>query len=277
MRTLKSEDSYTVDYGMTIEELKWAVATKKTVTGMVINYNADSQMVRVNLGKGLVGLLPWSEVGIQDFTYKKDPTKKIPDQVLFLRYRIVRVKVMGIQPDNTIILSRKANLLEQFEILQENSEDTVYNAKAVGVYSAGIIFDISDWVTAYCHPKEFSATKVDLDTWVKIGDFYDVCLMKDYNESISDFKLRCSRKQSSKIGYKNFREGEVVVVRVSRPIFENDKVTGFFVEITPNCTGIGDVVPNHYFPKVGDYVHAIIMKIIPDEMKMKLDIIDKAD
>ena len=272
-RKLKPEAKYCVNSKLSFLDIVRAYKVGSTITGKVIDYNVDNEILVVDLGNGHQGILPWEEVCIYDFTYAiVSEVEKIPRQILVILYKTVRVKVIEINEGN-IVLSRKKNMLEAVEKISSSGE-TIFKGVVVGKYKDGVFFDIAEGITAFCHITQYSKTFIEnIGAWLSLGEEELVELTQINN--VNNYRYQCSRKiaGSSANDYKKYKEGQIIMVKVSKPVYNKDKLTGYFVEVSPNVSGIADVLDERHTFRFGDEVIAVIKSINHKEKKMKLKII----
>ena len=275
-KSFMPENDYNVDYSATREQISEALKNNATITGIVTDIDSQKQTLKVCIGNDIFGIMPWSEASLYNLTYKKGISPDIPQQILVLTYKKVRTKVKKIKADGTIILSRKDNMLEAWESVIA-APDNLYNANIVGYYDSGVFYDIGEGICAFCYVYDYSLCRFDLPKVVKINTEDTVKLISfDPN---NDHRITCSRKLGSSTCYSDFKQGRIVQIRLGKPVYQNDdhedsKLTGYFVELAPNVSGIADVNP-HLSVKTGDIVFALIKSVNVPESKIKLDIIDK--
>lgn len=272
-RKLKPEAKCHVDPAMTRFDIEIAYQTNCTITGKVIDYNVDNQTLEVDLGNKIIGILPWEEVTIYDLTYPMlDEVASIPRQVISILYKNIRVKVTGVDGDY-ILLSRKKNMLEAYEEILVSS-NRIFQGVIVGKYRAGVFFDIGEGITAFCHVTEFSVTRIEnIGAWVSLGEQHIVQLLDE--DTTDNYKFRCSRKSlcSTKNMYDAFKPGQIVIVKVSQPVYQCGILSGYFVELNPTVSGIADIFDEKHALRAGDNVTAVIKNVDPENKKIKLKII----
>lgn len=273
-RTLKfkPENQYCINNNVTITDIVKAYETGETVTGIVVYYNPSKKTVTVDLGNNIFGTMSWDEVTIYEFSYPKiEVVRDVPRQILSILYKKIRCKIIDLDiSKNHIFLSRKKNMLEVFLEIRKNFM-CIYEGEVISKYKYGNFYDIGDGILAFCHITEYTYTFIkDLGTWTSLGEISKLKLC-----SISEnFKIRCSRKEAvnSEEGYSFYKRSQIVIVRLSEPIYSEGKITGYFAEINPAVMGIADIGDKQCF-KTGDVVTAVIKKVEVEKRKIKLNII----
>lgn len=274
MRTIKPEAYYTMDYGVTTAFVMDAYKNNRTVTGMVTRIDVEKRRLIVCLGESVYAELPWKEATIYSLEGK---TKhgEVPEPIHALRYRKIRAKVKAFD-NGTIILSRKENMLEAWRTIVDDKTSSTYSASVIGYHCSGVFYDIGEGLCAFCYINEYSLCRFDIKSWITFNERSTVKIIGEPRAE-SDYKISCSRKRGSQLTYYDFRVGEIVMVRVSTPV-RNGKgeITGFFVELAPNVSGIADVYKKTRLVHNGDYVRAVINRIDTPNKKMHLSMIEQA-
>lgn len=268
-RTYKPEARYLINSQLTQKDIEEAYRSGESLTGKVISYDEVNETVDVYLGNDIIGVLPWSEATIYDFKYcNVSEISNVPLQIMGILYKKVRVKVVGLSSDK-IYLSRKKNMFEALNYVTQNRTQ-VFEAVVTGKYRYGVFYDIGEGITAFCHVKEFSLTHItNIGSWVSIGEKHNVVVT--VLKLGDNFKISCSRKAaySAEKGYDYFKPNQIVNVRVSEPVLQGNKITGYFVEVNPRVCGIMDTLENHRF-RTGDLAMALIKSVNVEEGKMKM-------
>lgn len=273
-RNLKPEAEYHVNSETTLSDINKAYQECKPITGKVIGYNTADKTLMVFLGNENIGILPWNEATIYQFSYPKRTYEatNIPIQISAILYKTIRVRVTEIN-GNTILLSRKKNMLEAARIISSYIGSN-FRATVIGKYKYGVFFDIGEGVTAFCHITEFSETHIsDIGSWVSLGERHIVKLIAAYVDG--DYKFSCSRKRAypAKYGYEAFEPDQIVRAKVSCPVYQNGKLSGYFVELNPIVTGIADVRSEIHTFRTGDVVTVYIKSVSPEKRRIRMKII----
>ena len=274
MRTVKPEEYYTMNYGVTMTCIGDAYKNNRGVTGIVTEINTENRRLTVCLGESVYAELPWEEATIYSFEGK---TKhgKIPDPIHALKYKKIRAKVMSLN-DGKIVLSRRQNMLEAWETIVDDKNNLVYTASVIGYHKSGVFYDIGEGICAFCYVKDYSLCRIDVKTWVNLYDRAEVKIIGEPCVD-QDYKICCSRKLGSPKTYYDYRVGEIVPVRISGSVRdETGKTTGFFVEVAPCVMGIADIYKNCPIVQNGDYVRAVINRIDAANRKMHLSLVERA-
>lgn len=269
-RTYKSEARYLINSQLTQKDIEEAYRSGEPLTGKVISYDEVNETVDVYLGNDIIGVLPWSEATIYDFNYYNlTELNDIPRQIIGILYKKVRVKVIGFS-NNNIYLSRKKNMLEALQDIIKNPTQ-IFDGVVTGKYRYGVFYDIGEGITAFCHMNDFSSTRIsNFGTWVSIGEQHRV-IINGLNLN-DNFKINCSRKDacSSEKGYDYFKPNQIVRVRISDPVYQGKKITGYFAEVNPRVSGIVDIINESHSLRAGDFVTALIKSVNVEARKVKM-------
>lgn len=256
----------------TFKELSWldienAWRDAETITGKVTDILADKQILIVFLGKSenggdIMGILPFSEVTIYPFKYSSNPNRVLPLQIATLKNKLIRVKVAYIK-DEYIKLSRKANMLNAIEHIKE-CEFGFFDIQSL---TEKMCFgDIGDGVVGCISIKNVSKSRImnvcerlhkGDKTWTKILSF---------NEERQSFFL--SYKETFKeYNSKDYKPGDTISCTVCTPV--DAAHSGYFVEVTPQVSGIVDA--NNLTPILayGDSVECIIKTTNKNGLKLR--------
>ena len=201
------------------------------VVGIALRFDSKSREIIVDLGD-FTGIIPENEVCIGDFTYSR--FSDIPYQISSVIGKKVRALVKGISDDGTILLSRKASMLEAWDNLEEV---TILQAKITSIASFGIFIDIGNGITSYINKRDCSVTRYyDINKWFEIGDN---TLIRIIEKNPVTFRISCSRKDAypTVSESKTVNVGDFLAAKVGKsPFLEG----GYYCEITPAITGIVD-------------------------------------
>lgn len=269
----------------------------QTVCGIAIEFNPVEETIKVQLSTTVYGVLPYTEATI--YQLSKCEPGKAPKQIATLLGKTIRFKIIHINlEEEKIILSRKKNMLEALQLLQENFEqnpDDVYKAIAICARkNLTYTFELYEGIRIRCHVTEISATIIQLDTlnveesvakfnkWFYYGQKVRVKILEKFDGEYSSFnvsvKLADTRtyayylKRTCYFGWKNGKQLIPLKVKIAEPIMQNGMVTGYFCEVAPPVRGIVDV-PNNTVLEFGSVVEAKLKKVCRDERKMYLQLI----
>lgn len=246
---------------LSFEQIKRAYSECKTITGYVEALLTDKKELIVKLGDGIIGHLPFSEVTIYPHTYSKNPSRTLPVQICTLLHKKIRVKVTHID-ENTITLSRKANMEEAHEYIKTCSSVLFHITSIIPSIAFG---DIGDGINARLHILEVCKARLKSITeyfhrndmvWVKVKSFDSkkgFCL--SYKDTFAPY---CPD---------NFHVGDVFEGKIGQPV--DTEHSGYYVDIFPNVTGIMDATILTPLLRYGDKVECYVYKADKAGLKLK--------
>ena len=270
---LVPENLHYIDYSITMDDVKYALERGETLTARVVHLNAHNYNIIVAITDKIFAKLPWEEATIYPLS-KSHASQKVPNQIIAIKGKKIRVRVTKIATDGTIYVSRRAVMQDSWHDIVFAPLNYAFTAQITGFDStdSGIFYDIGGGVIAFCHILEFSTTIVDLPEFCKAGDIHKVSLLG--LSDIPKMKLSCSRKLAEpKKRYSDYHRFQMVKVKISSPIYDcnNNYINGYRVEVNPLVHGILDVVQGEEY-KCGTEVWACIKKIKPQVDKMTLEV-----
>lgn len=266
---LKPEAEYCPNSSITISMLEDAFNKNETVVGKVLQVDPSRRIIIVSLAPNIIGRMSWDDYTIYELRSNPVNALKIPSALRCILGKIIRVKIKSINKEH-IILSRKDNMLEALQCIRNSSCDTIYNARIMSACSMGAFLDIGEGISALCPLREFTCCKVALDTWVHAGERCDVVIIEPIHEE-DDYKITCSRKRVDTGKYEEYQPGMIVQGHLSDPVCQDSKITGYFVEISPNVCGIANV--GGVECNIGDIVWLKVKQVEPEKRKMHLQVI----
>lgn len=271
---LRPESNHYISDCITKTDVIEAFAKQETITGKVVDYDFNQKNLKIFLGNNIYATMEWQEATIYPFRYPRIAiANNVPREILSLIHKKVRVKVINIDSDH-IYVSRKKNMIEIFEMIREETRENpeiVYSGRIVGKYKYGAFYDIGDGILAFCHISEYTSVYVrNFTSWVSIGEKAYLKLVKIDN----DYKINCSRKQAAeRTTVDLYNRYDVVLIKLSEPLYEKESITGYYAEVTPIISGIANNGEGRiYCP--GDIVTAIVKRTDITKNQLNLIIID---
>lgn len=259
------------------EELNYSLDTIKKAMeeGTILEFRALRSDTDLNLytyiGKGMTGVIHYDEI---EDTFDGSQPKSIA--VISKVGEVVSAKVMEvIEPDNNrgdtiIVLSRKEAQKEcKREYLDKLVPGDIIDAVARSAEKYGLFCDVGCGVCAllptdnFCvsrmaNPKEDLRNVSRIKVVVKAKDESGRLLLT-HKELLGTWEQEIAK----------FTVGDTVIGTV-RSIQDY----GIFVELTPNLSGLADVVEG---VQSGDKVAVYIKSALPERMKVKLMIVSKKE
>ena len=259
--TLMPENEYLFKKeGYTKKEFESIIKENQTVTAFVEEINKESNELVVRIGEKLCHL-PFDEVTIYPLSYSKNLQRTIPVQICTLLHKKIRVKVIYMK-DDEIYVSRRKNMEEAAAIIKECS--TVY-CRVYNMSTKHVFCDIGDGINAILIMREITKTRANTTSeFFHIGSTFSAMIL-----SVDDMnRFKISYKQMFKpYDPKDYVSGDCLACRVHAPVDNN--MSGFYVSVTPQVSGILDVTQWMPTLRYGDKVEAIVTKANDKGIKLR--------
>lgn len=267
MKRLNPESTYYLDESLTMDDIREAYKYNESLTGRVTHIDTNNKTVLVSLNDKITAKMLWDDVTIKKLTPKYEETTQIPPQISSLYQKKIRVKVKGVMK-NAIYVSRKANMLEAWNILKKLPKEYVFKAAYTGADKNGtsIFYDIAEGLIAFCHVVQCTSVFVeDMDKWLTYGTLHDVVLLDSCKDD--NYLLYCSRKKACKTCMEDLSVNQIVNVKVAQ---KTKNMKGYHVEVTPLVAGIADLPYDKRNIEYGQIVQACVKKIKLNSSKKKI-------
>jgi len=212
---------------VTLTKLKKIKRNKQIVVGTAVNWDSEERAIIVNLGNEFVGIMPESEITLEELKYRNSIKTDIPMQAKYALGKKICAKITKIE-NNVVYLSRKQLQTEAIGHLNANK---IYNVviKAVGPY--GLYVDVAVGLTAFIHISEISTTRFKnmADVNMVPGEIIRAVILS------MDQKICMSYRRTINLPLVEVGDYVDGIVRS-----ELENRTGYFVEVSPNECGIVD-------------------------------------
>lgn len=247
------------------KEIEKYIETKETLQGIVKQCD-DEYNLYVNMGNGITGIMPRSEVEAINIDENGLPKTNLCTGKV---HKFVQFKIKEINDNNTAILSRKE--------VQQEALDWVKNGLEVGQKVTGIVKNIKPYgvfieigggVVGLAHIEDLSIARIKTPyERLKIGQKIDVVVKsinREQGKVILSYKEMLGTWEENA---KKFTEGTKVrgIVRET----EKNK-NGIFIELLPNLVGMAEYEEGFEY---GQGVDVYIKKIDKEKKKVKLQIV----
>ena len=264
MQTYKPEGFGRPFVNYTKDDVIKALQTGEILSGYVMRCDSDLKLL-VKLGQNITG-----EVAFENLEYSPYGEKTKAIAAISKVGKIINFKVTGYSSEGDkmlVQLSRKASMQDAYDnFVKTLKPGDVVDAKITHIEKYGAFCDIACGLTYLLPIENFCVTRIDNAQEALKGISEIKAVVYGYNKA---GKLVLSHREllgtwdgeASK-----FSVGSVVVGTV-RSVEEY----GVFIELTPNLSGLAEATDK---VKVGDKVNVLIKNIIPDKMKVKLNILD---
>lgn len=244
------------------KSIETAYEEYQTITGYVEGILADKEILRVKLGEGIFGTLPFSEVSIYPFNYNsRSKFSNIPVQVYTLLNKVIRVKVFKIT-DNDIILSRKANMIQALKHLK-NCTTVRFHIASLGQTIA--FGDIGDGICACLKSKDVCKARIrNISEYFHKGDviWTNIVNVNYTNRFLVSYKATFAPYDPA-----DYQVGDVYRVRVLDPV--DDDISGYYIDAFPNVSGIMDASPDMPLFYYGERIECSVRNARPSGLKLK--------
>lgn len=256
------EFMYSVDSGMTRENLELSYLSQKPVTGKVTKIDTKKRVLTVNLGGGFISNMPFEEATIYPI-YK--PDNNLSPNILSLLDKRIQVQILDINVNN-INISRKRNMLKAFAYFKEQKK--IKYAGIVGFYNLSAFIDIGAGLIGKMMAKDLSPIFYHdpNDLGLHRGDILSVNILEYFPDT---FHFNLSRdfpklEESIKIN-------DLITCKVFDKVGNDPFGIGYYVLINKSIKGIVDseFVKLNY----GDKVLATVRQIT--KRGPKLDFVKK--
>ena len=252
------EDEYAVDNKITVTGLIEACKENKTVTGIVVAIMQEELIVKFG---DIQAHLPFAEVTMYPLTYSKNKERKFPVQICTLLHKKVRVKVIEVNKDE-ITVSRKKNMIEACEVLK-NCE-TVH-CKVTNLAPKNLFCDIGDGINSILNIKEINKGRSqNVADFFHKGDLFSAKIL--FFDDLGRFNISY-KAMFKEYSPEDYFPGDALECRVFCPV--DNRMTGFYVSITPQVSGILDVTPWMPALKYGQMLEAIVKKAGPKGLTLR--------
>ena len=245
------EALYGIDSEMTYNKLYIYYKTNTSVTCKVLRSDSKNQLLEVDLGGNLTGIIPFELSTI----YQIYNGTSLSPNIFSLVGKNVRAKIQKFDfENNTIILSRKESMLEAFEILKDTTQ--IDFAVITGFSKSSAFVDIGAGITGKSTEKAFSSIIFNNieEIGINKGDIISVTVLS-CDEETKRFEL--SRVDALPQINNFLSRDDHILCTVLAPI--DSEKTGYFVSIDKNnFKGIVDSPYEELFP--GDKIVAIIKR-----------------
>ena len=254
---------------LTYDEVVEAINNKKIIEVKVTKCNIHNDLT-LNIGENITGIIKF-----KDIEYHPDgsPIKAVSATTKVGKHvKVIPLKIEEKCGGYIVECSR----LESQKLCYENyisklTPGDVIDAYFIKATTYGVFCDIGCGIVGFLYTNNISVTH----TIDPISEFRNISKMKVVVRNIdSNYKVELTHKEllgTWEEEVSNIEEGDVVYGTVL-----SIEEYGAFIRISQNLSGLADL--NYNFElKTGDTVSVRILKINKNNMKIKLNVIDKID
>ena len=254
---------------MSLSFIKRAIENKSILESKVISCDEDYTLT-LDLGKNIIGRILFTEL---EYHYNKDEVVKIASAVSKVGKHIKYTPMSYERVGDQIVVqcSRRESQRVCFEKFIKNLiPGDVIDARIIKVVGYGAFCDIGCGITALLPTNSISVTHV-VDPVIALRYVHRIkVVVKDIDEN---YRIQLSHKEllgtwaeeTSKINVGDIMYGTVL----------SKEDYGIFIRISQNLSGLAEV--SDLDIEVGDLVSFKILGIIPNNMKVKLLILEKIE
>lgn len=254
---------------MSLSFIKRAIENKSILESQVIGCD-ENYTLTLNLGRNIIGKIPFTEL---EYHYDKNETTKIASAVSKVGKHVKYTPISFEKNGEQIIVncSRRESQRVCFERLIKNLvPGDVIDARIIKVVGYGAFCDIGCGITALLPTNSISVTHV-VDPVIALRYVHRIkVVVKDIDEN---YRIQLSHKEllgnwieeTSRINVGDIMYGTVL----------SKEDYGIFIRISQNLSGLAEV--SNLDINVGDLVSFKILSIIPNNMKVKLLILEKIE
>lgn len=255
------ESMYQVDTKMSYETLLYSFENNLAITGRITRLNSKDKTFEVYLGGNFNGIIHFEDATIYSVYFEDG---NITPNIFNLTGKIIRAKIIHIDDNGTIFLSRKENMYEALDFLKDKKEIQYASITGFSVLSAFI--DIGAGITGRSYSFTFARVKFKniKDIGLKIGDIISVKILSFLDES-SYFEL--SRVDALPSHYDVINPRDFVTCKIFDPVRDENE-DGYYALIDGKFCGIVDSPDMHL--NYGDTVVAYVKKLKDTGVKMNM-------
>lgn len=240
-----------------------------TCVGVVLRYDKELKCLFVDLGMGMIGVIPETEATIYKYTYPYGDANYSPYQISSIVGKKITAKVIGIT-SGVYILSRKESIRETYEQIASKAKENVY-ARITAMYEYGLFCDIGNGVIGFVPISYCSLCRIEkIESYFSVGDIIKVNIA-EIKTAEENYRITLSRKDA----YKGLlldpaapKDGDICTGKICLPVRTAD---GYYVEITPAMSGIVDIPNEVPHIKEGTPASFYVKRVTEKGLKLELN------
>lgn len=258
----------------TDQEIRDAMLEGKVIDVDVLQCSSDLTL-KVKLNHKLYGYIKFEDAYLGYGVGAKKIKKR---DMLRLVGRVVKATVTEIYEDKagkitSVGLSRRnAQTIFIESVLEQIKPGTILMGKVISTEVFGIFVDIGCGITGLLRSDSLCMSRPDDDAMLgafRVGDVIPVIV-----KEVANSKVQLSYKEllgtwKENVAHWGIEVGSTVVGKVSSIVNY-----GIFVELAPNLIGLAEYKDDI---EVGDHVTVFIKNVVPNKMKVKLQIVSKVE
>lgn len=232
-KKIMPENSYSLDTEMSLAKINRAKNNGEFLVAKVLYWDCSESCVNVDLGNNFKGKIPLDDFSIYPVTR---PNGKLSHVVYSQIGRNICACVKHITADNIIILSRKENMMEAFNLIRQ-SENEIVSCMITSIINCGLYVDIGHGINGFIRINNLSLPRAHnpADIGFKVGQVIDAKILSINNEN---YKVELNHKDLCENLAFTLETGAILEVLTLSPL--NDCEDGYFVFINPNTPALID-------------------------------------
>ncbi len=255
-KKLMPESYYSLDSSMSLDKIVRAKKTGNFLVAKVLNLNFSKKCLRVDLGNSFNGEIPLDEFSIYPVIRTNN---SISPWVYSFFGKTICVCVRKISDDNTIILSRKANMLKSFNLI-EQFKGNVVSCLITSIVDYGLFVDVGHGINSLIHNRKLSLTQINnpKDIGFTVGQSIDAEIISTNSEK---YRVSLNHKNLFDNVSKYLTPGDIIEVISLNPVNEDED--GYYAFFNPSTTAIINPIKGIKIP-YGSKVKARVKKFKPN-------------
>lgn len=232
-KKMMPENCYSLDTEMSLDKIKRAKDSGNFLVAKASRWNSSKNCVDVDLGNNFKGEIPLYDFSIYTLTR---PNGKLSPFVYSHIGKNICACVKEISDDNTIILSRKENMIKAFRVI-EQSENNIVTCLITSISDYGLYVDLGHGINGLIHINDLILSRVNnlSDIGFKLGQLIDAKILSINSEK---YQVVLNYKDLYENLSSTLKAGDIIEVLTLSPL--NQCEDGYFVFINPNTPALMD-------------------------------------
>lgn len=225
------ESCYSLDDSMSLDKIYRAKRTGDFVIAKAVMWDYKKNCIKVDLGNDYHGEIPLHEFSIYPVLRANNTLS--PSVYSFIGKNICAC-VKEILKDNTIILSRKENMIKSFNHIKELENETV-SCSITSTINYGVFVDVGFGITGLVHITNLciSRAKNPADVGFSIGRLIEARII---SINFEKYQIELSHKELFDNLAFALNTGDVIEVTCLDPL--NKKKDGYYAYLSPNTPAL---------------------------------------
>ena len=247
----------------TIETLQKCRISNEPISGVVKKYIPNTALV-VDLGNGIDGILSLDKFDDSDNVSISTVVSKVGSNICSI------IDNIDIENNKVILNRKKLHSWYKTNVLDNMERGRIFDTEILSIAPFGLFVDMGYGVIGLLPLNDISIARLPkFNNLFKVGDKLKV-VYKGKNQGgyiVTHKELLGTWEEN----VKNFVDGEVVL-----GIIRDIKPYGAFIEITPNLTGLADIMEDSNY-EIGQSITVLFKSYNVEKQKVKLHIVKVSD